>query len=239
MEQVEKRRYNGHDIATVFHDAGSKKVVIFCHGYRGTSVGPSRFFVIAARKLAEQGISSLRFDQYGSGNSDGDFFNSSFNDWIATTEAIVDDYLQQSYEVGLFGQSMGGATVINVASARNVKAVVAWVPDPNVEAFTPPADGIIEEGGQRITANYWQEAYDTQTASKLAAVAAPMYIVQCSDDEYVSAENHQAISVHAQANHTVEMFDGHKHSAWTYDQADKIITKSVTFLVQHMAVSEA
>ena len=74
-ELIKSRSINSHDVSTVFHDAGSKKIVIFCHGYRGTSVGPSRFFVLVAKKLAEAGISSLRFDQYGSGNSEGDFLD--------------------------------------------------------------------------------------------------------------------------------------------------------------------
>jgi len=117
MKQVQTQHYNGHNIATAFHDAHSNKVVIFCHGYRGTSVGPSRLFVQAARKLAANGISSLRFDQYCSGNSDGDFINSSFNDWVATTTKIAEDYLSRGYETALFGQSMGAATVICVSSA--------------------------------------------------------------------------------------------------------------------------
>src|SRR5690606_5979559 len=124
------------------HNTQIKKVVIFCHGYRGTSVGPNRFFVRAARKLANNGISSLRFDQYCSGNSDGDFADSSFNDWVATTTKIVEDYLSKDYEVALFGQSMGGATVICVGSTvADITAAVAWVPDPNVEPFSSPENG--------------------------------------------------------------------------------------------------
>ena len=89
MIEVKTEEFNGHKIATVFHDGGNKRIVIFCHGYRGTSIGPSRFFVRAADKLASEGISSLRFDQFGSGNSEGDFFYSSFNDWLSTTKEIA------------------------------------------------------------------------------------------------------------------------------------------------------
>lgn len=77
-EITQDQNFNGHRIATAFHDANTKSIVIFCHGYRGTNAGPNRFFVTVAHQLAEQGISSLRFDQYGSGNSEGDFFDSSF-----------------------------------------------------------------------------------------------------------------------------------------------------------------
>ena len=117
MKQItQDQNFNGHRILNVFHDANGKSVVIFCHDYRGTNVGPNRFFVAAARQLAKQGISSLRFDQYGSGNSEGDFFDSSFFDWIETTKTIAENYLEQGYKVARFDQSMGGAAVIAVGS---------------------------------------------------------------------------------------------------------------------------
>src|SRR3990172_5998405 len=131
IDVIQTRKFNNHDLATTFHDTGSKDVVIFCHGYRGTNVGPNRFFVRAAQELAKRNISSIRFDQYGSGNSESDFFNSSFTDWIETTKAIARHYLKQGYKVALFGQSMGGAAGIAVgAEMSNLSAIVAWAPDP-------------------------------------------------------------------------------------------------------------
>lgn len=59
-----------------------------------------------------------------------------------------------------------------------------------------------------------------------------MYIVQCSDDEYVSAENHEAIANNSQPWHKVEMFESYKHSSWAYEQAEDILNKSVDFLVK-------
>ncbi len=231
-EVIETRQYNSHQIATAFHDAGSQYVVVFCHGFRGVAEGPNRLFVRAARKLAAKGVSSLRFDQYGSGNSEGDFRDSSFNDWIKTTRLITHDYLQRGYKVALFGQSMGAATVICVgADTPEVVAAVAWVPDPNVDEIELPDSGYDEEGGQLVQVSFWQEAHTANVAEKLHAITAPMYIVQCTDDEYVSPENRQAVQKNAQPNHHVETFSGYKHSAWTYNQAEDIIDRSVDFLV--------
>lgn len=231
-EIISSRSINGHEIATVFHDADIKKIVIFCHGYRGTSVGPSRFFVIVARKLAEAGISSLRFDQYCSGNSEGDFFNSSFLDWVKTTQELTNDYQSKGFQVALLGQSMGGATVIDVASQmKDLTCVVAWVPDPNVEEFEWPENGIIEEGGQTVKATYWQEAHGEKIADKLAKVNAPTYIVQCTEDEYVSKENREAIIKNLRPNHKEVTFEGYKHSAWTYAQTDAVIKSTVDFII--------
>jgi esterase/lipase len=204
-ELTQDKNFNGHRISTAFHDVDSKSIVIFLHGYRGTNAGPNRFFVTAARQLAKQGISSLRFDQYGSGNSEGDFFDASFIDWIKTTKAIAENHLNQGYKVALFGQSMGGAAVIAVGSELpNLSAIVAWSPDPNVEKFVAPKNGIIEESGQIVQARFWQEAHDVKVAKN------------------------------AQSNHKVENFEGYAHSKWTYEQAKEIIDKSIKFLVEYL-----
>ncbi|QQS19751.1 alpha/beta fold hydrolase [Candidatus Saccharibacteria bacterium] len=233
MIEVRTEEYNNHNIAVSHHDAKSKSIVIFCHGYRGTAVGPRCFFVRAAQKFEEAGISSIRFDQYGSGNSDGDFFNSNFDDWLATTKAIANNYLNKGYKVALFGQSMGGSTVISVGSELSeLTAVVAWVPDPNIEEFIYPESGYIEEGGQRVQAAFWQQAHDARVADKLVRLKAPAFIVQCTDDEYVDTANRKAISDNAQPNHKVVDYVGYNHSSWTYDQAEEIITKSTDFVIE-------
>lgn len=233
MIEVRTKEYNNHKIAVSHHDAKSKNIVIFCHGYRGMSVGSSRFFVRVAQKLEEADISSIRFDQFGSGNSDGDFLNSSFNDWCATTRVIAKDYLDKGYNVVLFGQSMGGATVIAVGSELpEITAVVALVPDPNIENFVYPESGYIEEGGQRVQASYWQEAHDAKVADKLATLKAPALIVQCTDDEYVDEVNRKAIMDNAQPQHKVVNLENYKHSSWTYDQAEDIIAQSTDFIVK-------
>lgn len=234
-ETTQDHYFNGHRIATAFHEANAKSVVIFCHGYRGANIGPNRFFVTAARQLADRGISSLRFDQYGSGNSEGDFFNSSFFDWVKTIQEIAGKYLTEGYRVALFGQSMGGAAVIAAGSElQHVSAIVAWSPDPNVGDFVAPEHGVLEESGQIVQARFWQEAHDARIADKLSSVTAPMYIVQCTADEYVDEQNRNAITTHARANHRVEHFEGYPHSKWTFEQSNEIIHRSVDFLVQHL-----
>ncbi len=233
MIEVTNETYNGHTIAVAHHNTHSKQLVIFCHGYRGSSIGPSRNFVRVAQMLEEAGISSLRFDQYGSGNSDGDFYESSFNDWIATTRAITEQHLAKGHQVILFGQSMGAAAVIAAgADLRDITAVVAWVPDPSVDDLILPKSGFMEEGGQRVQSAFWKEAHEVNVADKLAGLKANALIIQCTGDEYVDAANRAAIAASAQPNHSVLDFEGYTHSSWTYDQAEPVLQKSVDFIVR-------
>src|SRR4051794_432200 len=134
-ERPEMVTINDRRIATVFHTARQKRIVLFCHGFRGSKIGPNRFFVPLARRLAEAGVCSLRFDQYGSGDSEGEFLKTSFEDWVTTTKTLAERYVDEGYQVGLLGQSMGGSAVIVAAATlgRRVSSVVAWVPDPSID----------------------------------------------------------------------------------------------------------
>jgi esterase/lipase len=234
MEIISSHDINEHNIATVFHDSGSKKIVIFCHGYRSSSIGPNRFFVKAARHLENEGVSSLCFDQFGSGNSEGDFINSSFLDWIETTKEIVSKYLNQGYKIALWGQSMGGSTVLKVASViPEISAVVSWVPDASVDKFIPNSTGWEEEEGQRVQSSFWSEAHGIDFANCLGRIKIPTYVVQCTKDEFVNEVNRKAISSAAQPNHIIDIFEGYRHSKWTFNQAEKIIDRSVKFIIKN------
>jgi esterase/lipase len=231
-ENIQYQNFNNHQLAAVLHDTGSKNIVIFCHGFRSSNIGPNRFFVKIARQLAEKNISSLRFDQYGSGNSEGDFFDSSFIDWIESTKFIAKNYLDKGHQVSLLGQSMGGAVVIAVgAEISTLTSIVAWSPDPNIGNFKTPESGTSEEGEQVVQARYWQEAYNTEIANKLALVKSPTYVVQCTEDKYVNEENREAITKNARPNHIIDNMEGYPHSNWTYKQSKDIIEKTVKFLV--------
>ena len=230
-ERHETQLINGHRIATAFHDGGGTDVVVFCHGFKGVKTGPNRHFVRAARLLAERGISSLRFDQYASGDSEGEFEDSSFNDWIATTRAIVEDYLAAGNRVALFGQSMGGCASIAVAAdVPAIAALVAWSPGANIEPFVPSPTGFMEEGGQIVRDAYWREAHEARIAEKLALVRCPAYVVLGIADHLVDASNRQALIDRAQAHHRIEVIEGLAHSAWSAAQGEEIIGRSCAFL---------
>lgn len=83
MDIIKYENINGKKIATYFsvpENGDSKKIVIMSHGFRGSSLGPARQFVDFQRLLNKKGYSVLRFDQPNSGNSEGDYFDSSFNE---------------------------------------------------------------------------------------------------------------------------------------------------------------
>jgi uncharacterized protein len=233
-ERLELVTVGGRQLACAFHDAGDP-VVVFCHGFRGEKTGPNRSFVRAARKLAQLGVSSVRFDQFGSGDSEGDFLDTSFTDWIASCRAVAESMLRQQRPAALFGQSMGGSAVLCAGSELpSLAAVVAWVPDACTDRYLPSPTGYMEEGGQRVLDRFWEEAHGADIPQCYASLTAPAYLVFGTADEYVSELNREALVRRAKPVDVVDVFDGYPHSAWTAEQTDDIIDRSVRFLAAHL-----
>ena len=221
------------ELASVYHDAGEHRVVVMCHGFRGNKAGPNRLFVRLARELAERGVSSLRFDQYGSGDSPGDFQESSFDDWVLNIGVIVQNLLKRGSRVSLFGQSMGGAAAIVAASrlGAQLTSLAAWAPDAVCGRVNPKGEWM-EEGGQRVDWRYWIEAGKADIAKCFGRISAPAFVVNCADDEMVSEESRAALSALAAANRAVKVYSGYAHSSWTFEQAGAVLRDTIEFLAK-------
>lgn len=93
-----------------------------------------------SRRLAEQGVATLRIDFRGSGESDGDFSMTSFSSQISDTIAAI-DYIEDNLKhqvntksIGLLGFSQGGlVAAVTAGRDRRVDSVVLWSP-----VATPP-----------------------------------------------------------------------------------------------------
>jgi uncharacterized protein len=87
-------------------------------------------FVKCSRALARAGLASLRFDFYGSGESEGDFTEMSLQSEIADALTAVEFFRRQRginpRRMGLVGMSLGGAVAAIVAQRLRVQALVMW-----------------------------------------------------------------------------------------------------------------
>ncbi|HXW15197.1 MAG TPA: alpha/beta hydrolase [Terriglobia bacterium] len=104
--------------------------VVLFHGFTGHRMESHGLFVKCSRALAKAGIASLRFDFYGSGESDGEFREVTLSGEIADGRAAV-AFMRGQEEinperVGLLGLSLGGAVATVLAPGVHAKALVLW-----------------------------------------------------------------------------------------------------------------
>lgn len=238
MEKVFFEKINGKKVFCLFADtmlkSKSKKLVIMCHGFRGDSPGPARQFVDFQRILVKNGYSVLRFDQPHSGNSEGDYINTSFKEWVETIVYFVDKFIGLGYEVNLLGQSMGASATVASINHKKIKnkvpCILVWVPDPETDFFGDP-NKIYEEGGQRYKGSFWQEAKDSNFFECLKSYNGKIHLVYGEVDRYVSRElMDQTIKIVQDKDQGVMILKGQDHSPWEYDSAQDVFKKELEIL---------
>ena len=84
-----------------------------------------------ARLLSGKGFHVLRFDYYGTGDSAGDFADTSQEQWLADVETAIEELKEtgQLTQVGLVGLRYGAALAARAAGRRrDIDRLVLWDP---------------------------------------------------------------------------------------------------------------
>lgn len=216
-------------------DPVQKKIVIMSHGFRGSSIGPARTFVDFARLLNKKGFSTLRFDQPNSGNSEGDYLDSSFNEWVDTTLYFAKKYLDMGYKVALLGQSMGGAATVVATSKPELKdkipVILLWVPGVNDGDFKGKADEIFEESGQKYKGKFWIEAREGNFFKCLNDYKGRIHLVYGEKDRFISQHlRNKVIDLVKSKGQKAEILKGQDHSPWEYELCQLIYEEELKLL---------
>lgn len=95
---------------------------------RDSEIFEHKTFAIIADYLARQGIATLRFDERGVGESEGDFSTASIPEFASDAEAAI-EYLKGrpeiiSNQIGVIGHSEGAAVAFTIAAQDMVNFVI-------------------------------------------------------------------------------------------------------------------
>lgn len=237
MESVFFEKVNNKKIFCYLSEPNlfQKKMIIMSHGFRGSSDGPARQFVDFQRFLNKEGFSVLRFDQPNSGNSDGDYLDASYSEWVNTTVYFANKYLDIGYKVALMGQSMGAAVSIVATSRPELKdkipCILLWVPGVNDGDFNGDSDEIFEEAGQKYKGKFWKEAREKNSFKCLEEYKGGIHLVYGEKDRYVSKGlRKKVIEIVREKNQPYMILKGQDHSPWKYDLAQEVYRQELTKL---------
>ncbi|HOK56270.1 MAG TPA: prolyl oligopeptidase family serine peptidase [bacterium] len=110
----------------------SPGIVLF-HGFTGNKCESHFIFTKLARKLCREGFSVLRFDFYGSGDSEGNFYEMTLETEMKDGEKALEffktfDFVDRE-KIGVCGLSMGAVTAVYVVHKfKEVKGLCLWSP---------------------------------------------------------------------------------------------------------------
>ncbi|HEX7018167.1 MAG TPA: alpha/beta fold hydrolase [Patescibacteria group bacterium] len=236
MKRTGFEKINNKDIFYILTEPERthKKIVIMSHGFRGSSLGPARSFVDFEQILVQHGISCLRFDQPNCGNSEGDFLESSFTEWIKATSHFTQKFLDQGYQIVLLGQSMGATSTMVVAAQpefiNKIPAIILWVPDAKTN-IQVDSRKVYEEAGQVYKGQFWIEASDANFFECLDRYQGGIHLVYGEFDKYVSSEDKNRIIAGVKAKHqSVKILLGQDHSPWEHHLAQEVFTEELEFI---------
>lgn len=195
---------NGHELAGILDipaDPGSgAPVVVFSHCF--TCNKDLKAIVRLGRDLAARGVTVLRYDMTGLGNSDGDFSKTDFTTNLADLRAAVAYMLEAFGRVtGLLGHSFGGAASLayagEIADKGSPLGAVAALAAPsdtqhlaNLLARRNPAiegsgQGMVEIGGRPwlIRRQMLDDFRRHRLEDSIAKIAVPLMVLHSPVDE--------------------------------------------------------
>lgn len=133
--------------------SGGGPCVIFCPGFNSTMRGNKASDLKAF--CLEQGLSFVRFDYSGHGESGGDFADACITQWLADTVAIIDQIT--TGDVILVGSSMGAWIALLAALKRHMRVtgllLIACAADMT-KAYTKRLEGLPLEVDDKSRAYY-------------------------------------------------------------------------------------
>jgi hypothetical protein len=223
--------------------------VVLFHGFTGNRMESHWMFVKCSRALARAGVASLRFDFYGSGESDGEFREATLRGEIADGRAAVALLRGQTgidpERVGLLGLSLGGTVAATLAPSVKAKAVVLW----SALAHTTRLRELVKQAARKIPGKPAATEFDAREIGPrfiedmlkiepirhLARYKGPTLIIHPEKDEAVPVSHardfFQAVRAGAKE---LAIIDGADHVFTSIPWEREVIARTVLWFGQHL-----
>jgi pimeloyl-ACP methyl ester carboxylesterase len=231
--------------------AGGRRApgVIFFHGFTGDRMESHWLFVKCSRALARAGIASLRFDFYGSGESEGEFGEVTLDGEISDARAAVEFFGRQkgidARRLGVLGLSLGGAIAASVAHRAGVRALVLWaalaqpshlrtLSEMNTKLI-PGAGGAREYSGHEVSSRFLENIDRFEPLKAIARFKGPTLIIQPEKDEFLPLSHPEAYFQSAgSATKEKVIIPGADHTFTSTAWEREVIGRTVQWFSSHL-----
>jgi dienelactone hydrolase len=242
--------------------------ILLLHGFTGSRneleipAVKEGIFARAARMWAEKGVASLRIDFMGSGDSEGDYADTTMEGQVkqalAALDVLADTPEIDKDKLALVGWSMGGAVASAVAgrTEQELDAVALWAPGTNMgsamtfilgpdtvkkgfAAGDSAVEGTLPWGAKVLLKGpFFQSLYTFDPVAEIEEYDGPLLVAVGSKDDVVFPQP-------AAGQVLLDYHDGDEELlVWEMDHAfnafvnaetvDKLITTTGDFVAKHL-----
>lgn len=203
-------------------------VCIIFHGFTGCNTGTKFSYTQISRLLEAQGIGTIRMDFLGSGESDLNFKDMTFDDELSCARIILEEVLKMetTTDVYLLGHSMGGAIASELAKLYpdQIKKMCLWAPAFNLPEAVDylkgkaPLSDYYDHGGFEISHTFVEDITSRDFYKNLDTYQNELMIIHGTKDTTVPFD----ISQKYLQGFQNALFYPIKNATHNYDQLDHI-----------------
>jgi alpha-beta hydrolase superfamily lysophospholipase len=244
MERVEFRS-GGQRVVGVLHPGRelkhrSHRIVITCHGILSSK--DSQKYVQIAEDFTSHGISVLRFDFRGSGESEGE--GNLLSNRVNDLESAITFVTSRGFDsFGLLGSSYGGTTAILVAKRNSrIGAIVTWSTPCELtrlfgsignESQESRAVKAGETEGRVISSGFMQDLSRHDVVAATREIG-NILVIHCKGDEIVPWLEAKTIYNNARQPKQLKIFEGGDHQLLNPSIRRGAIDLSLEWMNKHL-----
>lgn len=217
----------------------AKRIVCMFHGFTGNKTEHNGHFRTLARLLAKKGVASIRMDYHGNGESDGEFYDFSYNDTLDDAKRIIEyaKNVEGIEEVCILGFSYGGAIASMVANDDNCEKLVLISAAANMpqlamnklNTWRKLENGNLYSLGFEMSPKFVEEIKDADMYENTKNFNKKVLVIQARNDQAVPYIYGVRYAV-SYKNSTLHLVKEAGHGYDSLENANELYNKVVEFL---------
>lgn len=228
-------------------DSGEKfPTIIFLHGFTVWKTGPQRLYEEFAREAVKAGYCVIRYDFYGTGESDGEFYEMTLGSEIKDTEAIYKWALAQPYvdpeRIAIGGHSMGALIGVLAAPGLKPRAVFGWATamtmlyqaGQRTRTMKGPTERGFDIDGLELSREFMEEAAAMDFQAMAKGYENPVLLIHGSCDQDIPVEASYALKAVYGENCELHIVESANHRFLSLPWKRHIYQKTLTFLAEKL-----
>ena len=258
IQKIHISNRNHQNLAALLHTPKipTDKIVIFSHGFKADK-NYQPFVEKLASQLCDAGYTVLRFDYWGSGESDGKFEDSNIRMQIEDLKDVIKYAQSQGFShICLNGHSLGSTNAI-MAYDESIECLLFWSPIfQHLHLYENYKEEVLKNGyvirsrkiaGETIKQGkgyedeiikcgkaFWQDFKDIQPADRLHVIQCPVLAIIGSNDSSISEETALSYLHKIPASTTLEVMPEGDHDFLLKSAEQKAIQLSVEFIKMYL-----